>query len=268
MAETIAEGTEKTLAALELHSRELQDLATDRITTQGLQTVREMIESIRTALSEQNFVVFADIHTTRNIARNIASCEDKIECSIITKKIEELCDDLDKSMLEVLPRKLQPELRQLIVDTDMPEVLEIENMNFESPWPKEDFMKLHRNSITKIASLGKRIVGFTMFEFQKEHFQILNFAVHPTFVRRGIGTKLIEKIKHSALDMSGKIRIKHFKLEVRETNLRAQLFFKNMGFKGIDVLRNFYTDCDEDAYDMKYTLTDDEISRMKASHSA
>ena len=41
-------------------------------------------------------------------------------------------------------------------------------------------------------------------------------------------------------------------LEVRETNLDAQLFFRNQGFRATSVLRNFYDDTPEDAYFMQY----------------
>jgi ribosomal-protein-alanine N-acetyltransferase len=41
-------------------------------------------------------------------------------------------------------------------------------------------------------------------------------------------------------------------LEVRETNLEAQLFFREMGFKAITVLHEFYEDTPEDAYLMQY----------------
>ena len=41
-------------------------------------------------------------------------------------------------------------------------------------------------------------------------------------------------------------------LEVRETNLAAQVFFRSMGFRAVSVLRDFYDDTTEDAYLMQY----------------
>ena len=41
-------------------------------------------------------------------------------------------------------------------------------------------------------------------------------------------------------------------LEVRETNLQAQLFFRQLGFRAISVLRQYYEDTPEDAYIMQY----------------
>ena len=41
-------------------------------------------------------------------------------------------------------------------------------------------------------------------------------------------------------------------LEVRETNLPAQLFFRSLGFRATSVLKDFYEDSTEDAYLMQY----------------
>ena len=45
-------------------------------------------------------------------------------------------------------------------------------------------------------------------------------------------------------------------LEVRETNLPAQLFFRAQRFKGVRVLRSFYEDSGEDAYLMQFRLNE------------
>ena len=46
-------------------------------------------------------------------------------------------------------------------------------------------------------------------------------------------------------------------LEVRETNVPAQLFFSNNGFRAVTVLRKHYDDTCEDAYYMRYCLNED-----------
>jgi ribosomal-protein-alanine N-acetyltransferase len=43
-------------------------------------------------------------------------------------------------------------------------------------------------------------------------------------------------------------------LEVRETNLDAQLFFRRLGFQAISVLRDFYEETPEDAYLMEFEV--------------
>ena len=56
--------------------------------------------------------------------------------------------------------------------------------------------------------------------------------------------KLIGKLSHQ--------RRTRIVLEIRETNLPAQLFFKECGFRAVSVLRDFYDDTPEDAYAMQY----------------
>ena len=41
-------------------------------------------------------------------------------------------------------------------------------------------------------------------------------------------------------------------LEVRETNLAAQLFFRENGFRAVSILRGYYDDTPEDAYLMQF----------------
>src|SRR5207248_7607413 len=89
---------------------------------------------------------------------------------------------------------------------------------------------------------------FMVYELHKHRLHILNFAVHEQFRRRGVGAqmtkKLISKLSHD--------RRSRIMLEIRETNLAAQLFFRSVGFRAVSVLRKFYEDTPEDAYLMQY----------------
>jgi len=82
----------------------------------------------------------------------------------------------------------------------------------------------------------------------KNRIQVLNFAACPEYRRRGVGTQMMAKLigKLSAQ------RRNRIALEVRETNLPAQLFFRQCGFRAVSVLRGFYEDTPEDAYLMQY----------------
>ena len=150
-----------------------------------------------------------------------------------------------------------------MIRRDMPEVLAIEAQSFEFPWSEEDFLRClrQRNCIGMVAdcpstSLGAlraskgedQVAGFMIYELHKTRLHVLNFAVNPVFRRRGIGgqmmTKLVGKLSQQ--------RRSRLLLEVRETNLAAQLFFRALGFRAVSVLRGFYEDTPEDAYVMQY----------------
>ena len=53
---------------------------------------------------------------------------------------------------------------------------------------------------------------------------------------------------------------------MRETNLSAQLFFKQAGFYATTVLRAYYEDSPEDAYVMQYRYAPDE-AELSASNN-
>ncbi|RMF44408.1 MAG: ribosomal-protein-alanine N-acetyltransferase [Planctomycetota bacterium] len=137
-----------------------------------------------------------------------------------------------------------------MIRRDMPSVLSIEEASFEFPWSEEDFVHClrQRHCIGMVAEIDDRVVGFMVYELHKNRLHLLNFAVAPDMRRRGVGQAMVEKLV-SKLSMDRRNRIL---LEVRETNLAAQLFFRSAGFRAISVLRDFYEDTTEDAYLMQY----------------
>ena len=150
-----------------------------------------------------------------------------------------------------------------MITRDLPEVLDIEFESFEYPWLEEDFVRClkQRNSISMVAEkAGKiseneqcreeydRVLGFMIYELNKHRIALLNLAVHPDYRRRSVGTQMVNKLI-SKLPSERRRRIT---LEVRETNLSAQLFFRNCGFKAINIFHDFYEDTLEDAYVMNY----------------
>ncbi len=137
-----------------------------------------------------------------------------------------------------------------MIRRDMPEVLAIENASFEFPWTEEEFVRClrQRNCIGMVAECDDRVVGFMIYEMGKTRIRVLNFATAPEYRRRGVGSQMLAKLI-AKLSPQRRTRIT---LEVRETNLPAQLFFRANGFRAISVLRNFYEDTPEDAYLMTY----------------
>jgi ribosomal-protein-alanine N-acetyltransferase len=158
--------------------------------------------------------------------------------------------------------KLQgkPQLRvhiRWMIRRDMPEVLGIEGQSFEFPWSEEDFVRClrQRNCIGMVAEQGERVVAFMIYELHKTRLHILNFAVAPDVRRQGVGQQMADKLV-SKLSSQRRTRIS---LEVRETNLEAQLFFRENGFRATSVLRDFYDDSTEDAYLMQFYHQESEV---------
>jgi len=154
-----------------------------------------------------------------------------------------------------------------MIRRDMPEVLQTEQASFDFSWTEEDFLRClrQRNCIGMVAEQGEKVVGFMIYELHKAKLHILNFAVHPTCRRLDIGAQMIAKLI-SKLSSHRRTKIT---LEVRETNLCAQLFFRSQGFLALRVLKTHYEDSGEDAFLMQYQLandasedTDDAVNRI------
>jgi ribosomal-protein-alanine N-acetyltransferase len=154
-----------------------------------------------------------------------------------------------------------------MIRRDMPEVLQTEQESFEFSWTEEDFLRClrQRNCIGMVAEQGEKVVGFMIYELHKAKLHILNFAVHPSCRRAGVGNQMVAKLV-SKLSNHRRTRIT---LAVRERNLPAQLFFRSQGFRAIRVLRAFYEDSGEDAFLMQYAFAgeageenDDAVNRI------
>lgn len=142
-----------------------------------------------------------------------------------------------------------------MIRRDMAEVLDIEQESFEFPWSEDEFIRClrQRNCIGMVADIADdkgddRVVGFMVYELHKTRLHVLNFAVARAYRRLGIGARMVAKLV-GKLSQQRRTRIM---LEVRETNLAAQLFFRSQGFRAVNVLRDFYEDTTEDAYLMQY----------------
>lgn len=137
-----------------------------------------------------------------------------------------------------------------MIRRDMPEVLEIEQNSFEFPWSEEDFIRClrQRNCIGMVAEYDEKVVGFMIYELHRDQLHVLNFSVGADVRRRGVGQQMVTKL----LGKLSQQRRNRISLEIRETNLAAQLFFRNLGFQAISVLRDYYDDTVEDAYVMQY----------------
>jgi ribosomal-protein-alanine N-acetyltransferase len=146
---------------------------------------------------------------------------------------------------------IEPHVRWMI-RRDMPSVLEVENNSFDHPWTEQEFIRnqQRRECIGMVAERCEHVVGYMMYELHRQRLHLLSFAVHPDHRRLGIGRAMMERMI-AKLSYQRRNRIV---VEVRETNLAAQLFFRELGFRAVDILRDYYTSDTgkEDAYLMIY----------------
>lgn len=147
--------------------------------------------------------------------------------------------------------QMNPHIRWMI-RRDMAKVLEIEHLCFSEPWSEEEFLiqMRQKNTIGMVAEHEDQVVGYMVYNLHKDKLELTNLATQPLLQRRGIGTALIKKLQ-SKLNPERRTAIT---AEVRETNLGAQLFLRNMGFKAIEIIRTPYHCNSEDAYLMQHSI--------------
>lgn len=146
-----------------------------------------------------------------------------------------------------------------MIRRDMADIVRIENESFEFPWSEEEFIRClrQRNCIGMVGVLSNgpndKVVGYMIYELHKSRLNLLNLAVDKKHRRLGIGECMIEKLQLKLHPQ----RRSRLLLEVRETNLAAQLFFRSQGLRAISVLHDYYNDSPEDAYVMQYRCAEE-----------
>src|SRR5690606_15685441 len=70
------------------------------------------------------------------------------------------------------------------------------------------------------------VVGFMVYELHKRQLHLLKFAVAKRYRRLGVGAQMVAKL----VGKLGPHLLTRIVLEVRESNLAAQLFFRAQGF--------------------------------------
>jgi ribosomal-protein-alanine N-acetyltransferase len=143
-----------------------------------------------------------------------------------------------------------------MIRRDMPDVLAIEDASFEFPWREEEFLYWlrRRNCIGMVAEYGERVVGFMVYELHDDRVVLLNFAVAPEFRRQSVGLQMLPYL----IRKLSSHRRTQITLDIRESNLSGQQFFRACGFQAVDVIREQYEDTGEDAYVMSYLFFEDE----------
>ena len=125
---------------------------------------------------------------------------------------------------------------------DLAAIAEIQAASPEAAqWKPADYLEYH----LLVATAGTGVVGFVAARPVGEgEFEILNLAVSPEFRRQGIARQLLGVLSH---DYHGT-----FFLEVRESNLAAQMCYKSLGFQLVTRRPGYYESTPEAAIVMKF----------------
>lgn len=139
-----------------------------------------------------------------------------------------------------------------VIPDDIYTVLNLENQNFDYPYPPEiiNFLyECYRDTFLVVEN-KEEVIGFVIGITQKDEGHILVIAIRDDYKKKGIGTFLMKKL----MEIYEKKGIKKLKLEVRVSNVPAISMYKRLGFKITNRLVNYYEN-GEDGFLLKREKT-------------
>jgi ribosomal-protein-alanine N-acetyltransferase len=133
-------------------------------------------------------------------------------------------------------------------EEDIPSILEIENVSFQTPWRFSTFSgEIVNKGISFpyviVHRIVERVIGYIIYWKIQEEVQISNFALHPDFRGKGIGEAVMRRII-KAIQRDGGVYVF---LEVRPSNLSARSLYNKLGFKVLGTKKDYYQSPLEDA---------------------
>ena len=121
---------------------------------------------------------------------------------------------------------------------DFEEIKDILIEEFDSFWTPsilESELK-SENSKYIVAKENNKIVGFAGIWISPVDAQITNIVTKKTERKRGIGTKLLDKL----IEMAKESRRDNISLEVNENNIVAGILYENAGCEVVGIRKKYY----------------------------
>ncbi len=134
--------------------------------------------------------------------------------------------------------------------SDLAGVMEIEKASFpkSQAYPRSYFERYYQKYPQGfiVAENKGKIIGYAIGQLKNNSGEFISLAVRPEFRQKGIGKELTNFLINHFKEKGGK----EISLNVRTGNKIAISFYKNLGFKILKTIKNYYQN-GEDAYLMK-----------------
>jgi ribosomal-protein-alanine N-acetyltransferase len=129
--------------------------------------------------------------------------------------------------------------------SDLDAIDAIEQRAYATPWSRSMFASElgKRSSICLGAFEGERLIGYMVNARYVDAWHVMNVAVDPDYRRRGIASRLFERL----FELTADDERRGYTLEVRVSNADAISLYEKLGFERRGVRPGYYTDNREDA---------------------
>ncbi|MEA2389995.1 MAG: [ribosomal protein S18]-alanine N-acetyltransferase [Solirubrobacteraceae bacterium] len=131
-----------------------------------------------------------------------------------------------------------------LVYSDLPHVIAIERAAFPTPWSPAMFvLELSKPSGVCLAATREgRLVGYLICSRYESVWHLMNVAVDPATLRRGIASLLLGRLLELVGGQEARLT-----LEVRPTNAAGIALYEKFGFRSAGLRKSYYQDNGEDA---------------------
>lgn len=121
-------------------------------------------------------------------------------------------------------------------DKDLRAVYKLEKLCQTRPWPNWYFRKQLRTASCWVLEHHGMVIGFGIVTMVKTWAHIMNMCVAPSYRRRGLGHRILLHL----LQIASQQHASHVWLEVRPSNLPAISLYRKLGFRKIQIRKNYY----------------------------
>lgn len=149
--------------------------------------------------------------------------------------------------------------------SDMSRVAYIEGLSFNEPWTVGEYMSFmsSEGSVAQVYICDSLVVGTVCYTLipsspmaisrsdRGSLVQLVSIAVDPDWRRQGVGRQIVDRLADKSCYPGEK---KLVFIEVRESSLQSQVFFRECGMLATGTLPSYCNDTGEDAYVMTIPL--------------
>lgn len=129
---------------------------------------------------------------------------------------------------------------------DISRVVEIDQQSFTLPWPRRSFeyeVEQNPHAACWVAEAGGQLAGVLVLWLLLDEVHVATLAVDPAWRQLHIAQRLLDHGLQKAKER-GAISAQ---LEVRVSNQAAIQLYEKLGFRTVNVRKNYYADNHEDA---------------------
>ena len=121
---------------------------------------------------------------------------------------------------------------------DVSQISQVEDQSFETPWQTDFFNDcLEEGYCCRVLEQDGVIQAYAVMSLQARIAHVLNLCVRAESRGRGLGHQLLQTL----LDLAREERAGAVLLEVRASNELALQLYRKIGFRQVDVRKNYYS---------------------------